>query len=129
MKLSEQNLKDYASASSLTTRDIKRLIGDVIHNLDFNADDVDTDMLERLAQVTRFVCVHCTQTGQLSSRGLFLSSAAVRRHISHTQACRSAGLGHREVPIQVRAVDVMAGGGGGAGLAPSIRHQEPGTQT
>ena len=39
-------------------------------------------------QVTRFR-VHCrTQTGQLSSRGLFLSraAAAVRRHISHAQA-------------------------------------------
>ena len=34
-----------------------------------------------------------------------------------------------EMPIQVREVDVMAGGGGGAGPAPSIRHQEPGTQT
>jgi hypothetical protein len=81
-------------------------------------------------QVTRFR-VHCrTQTGQLSSCGLFLSRAAVRRHISHAQACRSAGLGHRrEVPIQVRAVDVMAGGGGGAGPAQSIRHQEPGTRT
>jgi hypothetical protein len=77
-------------------------------------------------QVTRFRRVHCrTQTGQLSSRGLFLSRAAVRRHISHwhAQACRSAGLGHRDVPIQVpgRAVDVMAGGGGGAGLAPVER--------
>ena len=80
-------------------------------------------------QVTRFR-VHCrTQTDQLSSCGLFLSRAAVRRHISHAQACRSAGLGHREVPIQIRAVDVMAGGGGGAGPAPSIRHQEPGTRT
>ena len=29
--------------------DIKRLIEDVIHNPDFNADDVDTDMLERFA--------------------------------------------------------------------------------
>ena len=37
-------------------------------------------------------------------------------------------VGYREMPIQIRAVDVMAGGGGGAGLAPSIRHQEPGTQ-
>ena len=77
-------------------------------------------------QVTRFRRVHCrTQTGQLSSRGLFLSRAAVRRHISHwhAQACRSAGLGHRDVPIQVPgcAVDVMAGGGGGAGLAPVER--------
>ena len=38
-------------------------------------------------------------------------------------------VGYLEMPIQVRAVDVMAGGGGGAGPAPSIRHQEPGTQT
>ena len=34
-----------------------------------------------------------------------------------------------EMPIQVRAVDVMAGGGGRAGQALSIRHQEPGTRT
>ena len=47
---SEQILKDYASASSLTPRDIKRLIEDVLHNPDFNADDVDTDMLELLAK-------------------------------------------------------------------------------
>jgi hypothetical protein len=46
---SEQILKNYASASSLTATDIKRLIEDVLHNPDFNADDVDTDMLERLA--------------------------------------------------------------------------------
>ena len=38
---SEQILKDYASASSLTATDIKRLIEDVLHNPDFNADDVD----------------------------------------------------------------------------------------
>ena len=52
---------------------------------------------------------------------LFLSRAAVRLHIAHAKACRShgAGLGHREVPIQVRAVDVMAGGGVGAGRAPT----------
>ncbi len=36
--------------------------------------------------------------------------------------------GYRNIPIQIRAVDVMAGGGGGAGPAPLIRHQEPGTQ-
>jgi hypothetical protein len=47
---SEQILKEYASASSLTATDIKRLIEDVLHNPDFNADDVDTDMLERLAR-------------------------------------------------------------------------------
>jgi len=38
---SEQILKDYARASSLTATDIKRLIEDVLHNPDFNADDVD----------------------------------------------------------------------------------------
>ena len=37
--------------------------------------------------------------------------------------------GYREIPIQMLAVDVMAGGGGGgAGPAPSIRHQASGTQ-
>ncbi len=36
--------------------------------------------------------------------------------------------GYREIPIQIRVVDVMGGGGGGAGPAPSIQHQEPGTQ-
>ena len=62
----------------------------------------------------------------LSSQGLFLSRAAVNRHISHAKACCNAGMGYREMPIQVRAVDVMAGGGGAAEPAPSIRHQEPG---
>ena len=45
----KQILREYASASSLNARDIKRLIEDVLHNPDFNADDVDTDMLELLA--------------------------------------------------------------------------------
>ena len=53
---SEQILKEYASASSLNARDIKRLIEDVLHNPDFNADDVDTDMLSdiRLAGCQHF---------------------------------------------------------------------------
>ena len=46
---SEQILKDFASASSLTAKDIKRLIEDLLHKPEFNADDVDTDMLERFA--------------------------------------------------------------------------------
>ena len=29
---------------------------------------------------TRFVCAHCTATGELSSRGLLLNRASVRRH-------------------------------------------------
>ena len=46
-------------------------------------------------QVTRFVCVHCTQTGHFAIHGLFLSRAAVNRHIGHAKACRSAGMGYR----------------------------------
>ena len=56
-----------------------------------------------------------SQTGQLSSQGLFLSRAAVNRHISHAKACRNAGMGYREMPIQVLAAwargSCMAGGG------------------
>ena len=46
---SEQILKDYATSASLTAKDVKKLIEDVLHNPDFNAADVDTDMLERFA--------------------------------------------------------------------------------
>ncbi len=37
--------------------------------------------------LTRFVCAKCSETGQLSRRGLFLSRAAVHRHISQSQPC------------------------------------------
>jgi hypothetical protein len=47
---SEQILKDYAKSASLTAKDVKKLIEDVLHNPEFNADDVDTDMLERFAK-------------------------------------------------------------------------------
>jgi hypothetical protein len=43
-------------------------------------------------------------------------------------SCSTAKLGFREIQIQARAGDVMAGGGGSAGQALSIRHQPPGTQ-
>jgi hypothetical protein len=46
---SEQILKEYASKASLTAKDIIALIQDVLHNPEFNADDVDTDMLKRFA--------------------------------------------------------------------------------
>jgi hypothetical protein len=36
-------------------------------------------------------------------------AAAVRRHISATKSCREAGLGFREVHVEARAGDVMAG--------------------
>ena len=46
---SEQILKQYASKASLTAKDIIALIQEVLHNPEFNADDVDTDMLKRFA--------------------------------------------------------------------------------
>ena len=61
--------------------------------------------------VCRFVCVYCTSTGELSSRGLFLALVAVCRHISATKSCREAALGFREVRVEARAGDVMAGAG------------------
>jgi hypothetical protein len=42
--------------------------------------------------VTRFVCAHCTDTGLLSSRGLFLNQAAVRRHIAASKPCFKAAV-------------------------------------
>ncbi len=48
---SEQILKEYAKKASLTAKYIIALIQDVLHNPEFNADDVDTDimMLKRFA--------------------------------------------------------------------------------
>jgi hypothetical protein len=76
--------------------------------------------------VTRFVCAHCTNTGQLSSRGLFLNRVAVRRHIARSKQCFQAKLGYREIQVAARPGDGMAGPGGGAGPAPDVRHQRPG---
>ena len=76
--------------------------------------------------VTRYVCAHCTATGQLSSAGLFLNRASVRRHIAAAKHCRAADLGYREIQVEARAGDVMAGAGGAAGPAPDVRHQLPG---
>ena len=69
---------------------------------------------------TRFVCAKCTETGQLSSRCLFLSRAAVLRHIAASKPCRAAKLGFREIQVDVWTSDVMAGAGGGAGPAPDV---------
>ena len=77
-------------------------------------------------RVTRFVCAHCTSTGQLSHRGMFLNRASVRRHIAASKPCREANQGIREIQVEARAGDVMAGGGGAAGPAPDVRHQPAG---
>ena len=45
---SEHILKAYADKHSLTATAIVDLIKDVLKNPEFNADDVDTDMLQRL---------------------------------------------------------------------------------
>ncbi len=46
---SEQILKECAKKASLTDKDIKALIEDVLHNPNFNAEEVDTDMLQWFA--------------------------------------------------------------------------------
>ncbi len=63
------------------------------------------------SQVTRFVCAKCSETGQLSSRGLFLSRAAVLRHIAASKPCCAAKMGFREIQVDVRTSDGMAGAG------------------
>jgi len=79
-------------------------------------------------RVTRFVCAHCTSTGLLSSRCLFLNRGAVLRHIAAAKHCREADMGIREIQVEARAGDVMAGAGFAAGPAPYVRHhwQPPG---
>ena len=46
-----------------------------------------------------------SESGHLTSQGLFPSCADVNQHICHTnlKACHNAGMGYREMPIQVRA--------------------------
>jgi hypothetical protein len=77
--------------------------------------------------LTRFVCAKCSATGQLSSRGLFLSRVAVHRHIAASRPCSAAKMGIREIQVDVRTSDVLAGAGGAAGSAPVVRHQPEGT--
>jgi hypothetical protein len=61
--------------------------------------------------VTLFVCVNCIATGHLSSRWLFLNRAGKRRHIRASKACFAADLGFKEIHVDARAGDVMAGAG------------------
>ena len=67
------------------------------------------------------------KTGQLSCHCLFL----IRSSVSRQHIARSKKLGFHEIHVQARAGpgDVMAGGGGAAGPAQSIRHQPPGALT
>jgi hypothetical protein len=78
-------------------------------------------------RVTRFVCAHCTSTHKLSSQGLFLNRAAVRRHIAASKPCHGAAQdGIRQIQMEARSGDIMADAGGAAGAAPDVRHQPEG---
>jgi hypothetical protein len=80
----------------------------------------------RTLTLARFVCAKCSETGQLSSRGLFLSRAAVHRHIAASRPCSAAKMGIREIQVDVLTSDVLAGAGGAAGPALDVRHQPEG---
>ncbi len=55
-----------------------------------------------------------------------LNWGAVWRQIAAAKPCRAADMGFREIEVEARPGDVMAGGGGTAGPAQEIRHQPPG---
>ena len=79
--------------------------------------------------VTCFVCAaHCTSTGQLSSRCLFLNRAAVQRHIAASKLCFTSGQGFREIQVEPATGPAMSwpAGGGAAGPALDVRHQPQG---
>ncbi len=81
--------------------------------------------LSGAATLTRFVCAKCSETSQLSSLGLFLSRSAVRSHIGALKLCTAAKLGIREIQVDVRTSDGMAGAGGATGPAPNVRLVTP----
>ena len=94
--------------------------------------DPPTALRLRLGGVTHCMCALRLIAPQpagpwpLPSRGLFLNRASVRHHIAASKHCRAADLGYREIHVEARAGDVMAGGGGAAGPPPDVRHQPPG---
>jgi hypothetical protein len=73
--------------------------------------------------------LQCSETGQLSSLGLFLSRAEVHCHIAASKPCRAAKMGIRQIQVEVQTADVMAGAGGAAGPAPDVQHQPEGTSS
>ena len=62
----------------------------------------------------------------LSSHSLFLNRAAVRRHIAASKPCHAAQDGIRQIQMEARSCDIMAGAGGAAGSAPDVLHQPVG---
>ena len=52
---------------------------------------------------------HCLNTGQPSSRCLFLNRVAVHRHVAASQQCFKAKLGYHKIQMAARPGDGMAG--------------------
>ncbi len=77
-------------------------------------------------QVTRFVCQLCTETGHLSSQGLFLGLATVLCHMTVSKPSFAAKLGFQEIRVDVLTSDVMAGARGTVG--PGDRRQTQATR-
>ena len=74
------------------------------------------------APVLRFICVHCTATGHLSSRWLFLHRSAVLRHrdIRGSKPGFAADLGSHDLPVYASSCNVLSGAGGAAGNDPYV---------
>jgi hypothetical protein len=81
------------------------------------------------ATLIRFVCTKCSETGQLCSRGLFISQAAVRSNIGPLKPCSAAKLGIREIQVDILTIYVMAGAGGKSGPTLDVQHQPEGTMS
>ena len=55
------------------------------------------------------------------------SVKAAKIHVNrHSPICKAACLGYRELRVESRRSDAMAGGSGAAGSVPDVRHQPPG---
>ena len=65
---------------------------------------------------------HCLNTGQPSSRCLFLNRVAVHCYVAATKPCFKAKLGYHKIQVAARRPgDGMAGVDGGSGPAPATR--------
>ena len=66
-----------------------------------------------------------TEQQPLKSLALPPSGLGSSRHIRASKPCFAAGLGFKEILVEARPGDVMAGAGGAAGPAQEVRHQPP----
>ena len=55
------------------------------------------------------------------------AAKSAKIHVNrHSPMCKAAGLGYRELRVESRRSDAMAGGSVAAGSAPDVRHQPHG---